>query len=99
VRDFNQAMMDLGATLCTRSAPDCQRCPLAEHCIALHQGQPTAYPAPKPKRDKPQRRTRFLLVAAPDGRLLLERRPPAGIWGGLWTPPGAARRNAGRGGG
>jgi A/G-specific adenine glycosylase len=84
---YNQAMMDLGATLCTRAAPRCTRCPLAQRCIALRQGRPTAYPAPRPKRDNPVRHTRMLLVADPGGRVLLERRPPAGIWGGLWAPP------------
>ena len=84
---FNQAMMDLGATLCTRSTPECQRCPLTERCVGLRQGNPVAYPAPKPKRSNPVRRTRMLLVIDPNGRVLLERRPPSGLWGGLWTPP------------
>jgi A/G-specific adenine glycosylase len=87
---FNQAMMDLGATLCTRAAPACGRCPLAARCIALHRGTQADFPAPKPKRGKPVRRTCLLLAAAPDGRLLLERRAPAGIWGGLWVPPALA---------
>jgi A/G-specific adenine glycosylase len=84
---YNQAMMDLGATLCTRHAPACARCPLAARCLALHQGVPSAYPAPKPKRRQPVRRTCLALVVAPDGRLLLEQRPPSGVWGGLWVPP------------
>jgi len=84
---YNQAMMDLGATLCTRAAPACARCPLATRCIALRQGTQRAYPAPKPKRDNPVRRTRLLLATAPDGRVMLERRAPVGIWGGLWVPP------------
>ena len=87
VSRFNQAMMDLGATLCTRSAPDCQRCPLTERCVGFHQGNPVAYPTPKPKRSTPVRQTRILLVIDPTGRVLLERRPPSGLWGGLWTPP------------
>jgi A/G-specific adenine glycosylase len=87
---YNQAMMDLGATLCTRAAPGCAACPLAARCIALQQGAQRAYPAPKPRRDNPVRRTRLLLVLAPDGRLLLERRAATGIWGGLWVPPALA---------
>jgi len=87
---YNQAMMDLGATLCTRAAPACARCPLAVRCIALGQGAQHAYPAPKPKRDNPVRRTRLVLATTPDGRLLLERRAPAGVWGGLWVPPALA---------
>lgn len=87
VAGFNQAMMDLGATLCTRSRPDCGRCPLAERCVGFRQGRPQAYPASKPRRDNPVRQTRMLLLADPLGRILLERRPPSGIWGGLWVPP------------
>jgi A/G-specific adenine glycosylase len=94
VGDYNQAMMDLGATLCTRGAPACGRCPVAVHCLALHQGAVAAYPAPKPKRDNPVRRTCLALALAPDGRLLLERRPPAGIWGGLWVPPALAEADS-----
>ncbi|WP_462329452.1 A/G-specific adenine glycosylase [Thiohalocapsa halophila] len=88
---YNQAMMDLGATLCTRASPACGRCPVAAHCLALHQGAQRDYPAPKPKRDNPVRRTCLLLVVAPDGRLLLERRAPTGVWGGLWVPPALAQ--------
>ena len=87
VAGFNQAMMDLGATLCTRSAPGCARCPLAAHCVAFRQGRPDAYPAPKPRRNHPVRQTRMLLVFDAAGRVLLQRRPPSGVWGGLWVPP------------
>ncbi|WP_295881152.1 A/G-specific adenine glycosylase [uncultured Thiohalocapsa sp.] len=90
VAAYNQAMMDLGATLCTRAQPACGRCPLAAHCIALHRGAQRDFPAPKPRRRNPVRRTQLLLAMAPDGRLLLERRPPAGVWGGLWVPPALA---------
>ena len=93
---YNQAMMDLGATLCTRAAPACARCPLAARCIALRQGAQQAYPAPKPRRENPVRRTRLLLPVTPDGRLLLERRPPAGVWGGLWVPPALAEADLDR---
>jgi len=87
VARYNQAMMDLGATLCTRAAPACRRCPLAARCIAFRQGRPDAYPAARPKRELPLRQTRMLLVQDTGRRLLLRRRPPAGIWGGLWVPP------------
>ncbi len=90
VAAYNQAMMDLGATLCTRTAPACGRCPLAARCMALQRGRQRAFPAPRPRRDSPVRRTRMLLAVAPDGSLLLERRPPAGVWGGLWVPPALA---------
>ncbi len=87
VAAFNQAMMDLGATLCTRAKPACQACPLAERCQALAQDAVSAYPAPKPRKQTPLRAVQLLLIRDPSGRVLLQRRPPAGIWGGLWTPP------------
>lgn len=92
--NYNQAMMDLGATVCTRSRPDCQQCPLATDCQALACGEPTRYPGRKPKKQIPTRQTVMLALAlvdddAIDGRAgkLLERRPPSGIWGGLWSLP------------
>jgi A/G-specific adenine glycosylase len=84
---YNQAMMDLGATLCTRSAPGCERCPLNNGCAALASGTPTAFPEPKPRKVLPNRSTLLLVVQNPAGEVLLERRPPAGIWGGLWSLP------------
>jgi A/G-specific adenine glycosylase len=87
VGDFNQAMMDLGATLCTRSRPDCDRCPLASDCLARAQGNPANYPGKKPRKALPVRQTRMLLLRDPAGRVLLEQRPPSGIWGGLWGLP------------
>jgi A/G-specific adenine glycosylase len=87
VADYTQAMMDLGALLCTPRRPRCDVCPLAEGCVAHAQGQEMAYPAPKPKRDLPVRATRMLLLRSADGEVLLERRPPVGIWGGLWSFP------------
>jgi A/G-specific adenine glycosylase len=96
VAPYNQAMMDLGATLCTRASPACGRCPLAAHCVALHRGAQRDYPAPKPKRESPLRRTCLLLAVSPDGRLLLERRAPAGVWGGLWVPPALAEAELAR---
>ena len=85
--DYNQAMMDLGATLCTRARPQCAICPLREDCQARLAGQIRAYPYPKPRRSLPSRATRILILANPRGEILLERRPPTGIWGGLWTLP------------
>ncbi|MGB5831938.1 MAG: A/G-specific adenine glycosylase [Thiohalocapsa sp.] len=87
VANFNQAMMDLGATLCTRSKPACRRCPLAEHCTGFRQGRPESYPGSKPRQDNPVRQARMLVVTDPLGCILLERRPPSGVWGGLWVPP------------
>ncbi|AHF02558.1 adenine glycosylase [Marichromatium purpuratum 984] len=84
---YNQAMMDLGATRCTRATPDCAHCPLAARCQALHQGRQRELPAPRPRRTLPERRTRMLLVRDDTGAVLLERRPASGIWGGLWSLP------------
>ncbi len=86
-RDYTQAIMDLGATVCTRTRPKCALCPVAEDCIALAEDNPTAYPGKKPSKDKPVKSAYFLLLQAPNGDILLERRPPSGIWGGLWCLP------------
>ncbi|MGD8378295.1 MAG: A/G-specific adenine glycosylase [Gammaproteobacteria bacterium] len=88
VAAYTQAIMDLGATLCTRSAPRCEHCPVADGCAALAQGRPAAYPEPRPRRATPVRRTRMLLIRDAD-RVLLEKRPPTGVWGGLWSLPEA----------
>lgn len=87
VGSYNQAMMDLGATVCTRTAPGCASCPLADCCIALARGEVAAFPAPRPRRQIPVRETLMLLVRNPAGEVLLERRPPIGVWGGLWSLP------------
>jgi len=86
-RDYTQAMMDLGATLCTRSKPNCAACPLSADCQALHRGKVIDYPQPKPKKILPQRSTIMLILQNPQGEVLLEKRPPIGIWGGLWSFP------------
>ncbi len=90
--DFNQAMMDLGATVCTRSRPACERCPLAADCRGLAMGEPQRFPGRKPKKQTPTRQTVMLaLELTGEGPAtvgtLLERRPPSGIWGGLWSLP------------
>ena len=84
--DYTQAMMDLGATVCTRSKPRCDTCPLAEHCLARTQGNPQDYPGRKPRKEKPVRCTTMLLLEHAD-EIYLQQRPPSGIWGGLWCPP------------
>ncbi len=85
--DYTQAMMDLGATLCTRSAPACERCPLQADCAARAAGTQRDYPGRKPKKTLPVRSTCFLMARDPEGQLWLERRPTTGIWGGLWCFP------------
>lgn len=85
VADYTQAMMDLGATVCTRSKPNCQACPLNENCAGLEVGDALKYPGSKPKKTLPTKTTHMLLIENQAGELLLEKRPPSGIWGGLWS--------------
>ena len=92
VGDYTQAIMDLGATLCTRSNPACERCPVSNDCQARMADTVTEYPGRKPKKAKPLRSTTMLLARA-DGRVYLERRPEAGIWGGLWSLPELGERS------
>ena len=87
VADYTQAIMDLGATLCTRSRPQCPRCPVASGCIALREGSTATLPAAKPARALPTRATTMLVVRDGRGRVLLERRPPTGVWARLWSFP------------
>jgi len=93
VADYTQAIMDLGATLCTRTRPRCGDCPLRADCAAHAEGRETAYPGRKPRKPKPLRVTHMVL--ARDGNALyLERRPQNGIWGGLWSLPELVERDA-----
>jgi A/G-specific adenine glycosylase len=85
--DYTQAMMDLGATLCTRSKPACAECPLTSHCLARINGTVALLPTPKPKKILPVKQVIFLLLSNQDQQLFLEKRPPTGIWGGLWSLP------------
>jgi A/G-specific adenine glycosylase len=87
VAAYTQAMMDLGATLCTRARPACGVCPLRDLCRAHALGRERDFPASRPRRSAPLRRVQMLIVQDRRGRVLLERRPPAGIWGGLWSLP------------
>ena len=85
--DYTQAMMDLGATLCTRSAPDCERCPVKADCLASARGEQLDYPGKKPRKVLAVKTTAFLMARAANGDIWLERRPASGIWGGLWCFP------------
>ena len=87
VADYTQAMMDLGATLCTRTRPRCDECPLVADCQAHAEGRERAFPGSKPRRELPIRATHMLLVRNAQGEVLLQQRPPTGIWGGLWSLP------------
>ncbi len=87
VADYTQAIMDLGATVCTRHQPRCGSCPLSEDCIARAEGSQTRYPVAKPRKPLPVRQATFVLLREPGGAVLLEKRPPVGVWGGLWSLP------------
>ena len=84
--DYTQALMDLGATLCTRTSPQCTQCPLQSDCEALKTDQVRCYPVPRPRRQLPVKAARLLILTDHEtGRIMLEKRPPTGIWGGLWS--------------
>jgi len=87
VADYTQAIMDLGATLCTRARPACIYCPVSEDCNARIEGTQDRIPAPKPKTHRPRRSVRMLVVQDASGAVLLERRPSAGVWAGLFSLP------------
>jgi A/G-specific adenine glycosylase len=83
---YTQALMDLGATLCMRARPNCAACPVAGDCVAFNQNRLDELPSPRPRKALPHRTLRVLLIER-GGELLFERRPPLGIWGGLWSLP------------
>ena len=85
--DYTQGLMDLGAMVCTRSRPDCGRCPLATLCQARQQGEPERYPQARRKRTVPVRAVNLLWVEDAGRRVLLQARPDSGLWGGLWSLP------------
>jgi A/G-specific adenine glycosylase len=85
--DYTQAQMDFGATLCTRADPACVVCPLQQSCVALRTGRVAELPTPKPGKPLPERRALMLWVEDAEGRVLMQRRPPTGIWGSLWSLP------------
>ena len=85
--DYTQAMMDLGATLCTRSKPACERCPLRDGCNAHASGRVAELPGKKPRKTLPEKHVQLVMVRNPQGEILLQQRPPTGIWGGLWSFP------------
>jgi A/G-specific adenine glycosylase len=85
--DYTQAIMDLGALLCTRSRPDCSNCPLRGACRAHRLGAQQELPRKRPRKQVPVRHTAFVMIETTAGELLLQKRPPTGIWGGLWGFP------------
>ena len=86
IERYTQALMDLGATLCSRLAPSCERCPVVRACVARRDERVAELPAPRKRRALPQKEVQWLVLRR-NGAVLLERRPSSGIWGGLWCFP------------
>ncbi len=86
-RDYTQAIMDLGSGICRPRNPDCPVCPVSETCQALLQDRTDQLPEPRPRRERPHRSVKLAVIENEHGEVLLERRPAAGIWGGLWSLP------------
>jgi len=86
IEAYTQAQMDLGATVCTRARPCCAECPVASDCVARRDARIAELPSPRPKKALPQRAVRVLVLERA-GEILLEKRPAAGIWAGLWSLP------------
>jgi A/G-specific adenine glycosylase len=88
IQDYTQAIMDLGATVCVPREPDCPNCPMKRTCQAYRSGEPTRYPEKTQKsRKMPLKSARLLLIINAQQEIYLEKRPPTGIWGGLWCFP------------
>jgi len=85
--NFNQALMDLGSSLCSRSKPQCPQCPLNTSCKAYKNELTYLYPTQKPKKIKPEKSCYLLMIISEHGEILLEQQPDQGIWGGLWSFP------------
>ncbi|MDA8127500.1 MAG: A/G-specific adenine glycosylase [Betaproteobacteria bacterium] len=86
IEAYTQGMMDLGALVCTRSRPDCAVCPVNADCVAHVQQRTAELPTPRPQKVRPEKQVQVLLLLD-RGELMLEKRPPQGIWGGLWSLP------------
>jgi A/G-specific adenine glycosylase len=86
VAAYTQAIMDIGASICTRANPGCEACPLAPGCVAHAMHREADFPAPRPRRKRPLRAKRYARIER-DGELLFEQRPPHGVWGGLLCLP------------
>lgn len=86
IEAYTQGLMDLGATCCTRSRPQCAHCPVAATCVARRDGRQAELPTARPRPTMPERAASFVLFCDAT-HLLLERRPPSGLWGGLLTLP------------
>ncbi len=93
IEAYTQGLMDMGATLCTRSSPSCGRCPMQARCVAFATGRTAELPVRKPKKATPEKAAHMLLMVD-RGQILLEQRPATGIWGGLLSLPELAGHQA-----
>ncbi len=84
---YNQAMMDLGSMICSRSKPQCHSCPIQPNCYSNQHNLTAQIPAKKPKKERPKKARQFLIMQNQKNEILLEKRPTKGIWGGLWSLP------------
>ncbi len=91
IETYTQALMDLGATVCTRTRPACERCPVAKDCVARREGRIDELPAARKRKPLPLKHATWLVLLY-KGSVLLERRPGSGIWGGLWGFPGGPEK-------
>jgi A/G-specific adenine glycosylase len=96
VAAYTQAIMDLGATVCTRRQPRCAACPWSAGCAARAAGRQADLPASRPRATVRERAVCMLLLRDAHGRVLLQRRPESGLWGGLWSLPEAADAHSAR---
>ena len=88
---YTQAVMDLGAGICSRTKPDCSNCPVQADCFALHADCIADFPGRKATKKNPEQYKQVLINRDPQGRVYLQKRPPTGIWGGLWSLPEISR--------
>ena len=86
IEAYTQGLMDLGATVCLRAQPLCLACPVEEHCVAKRDGRIQELPTPRPKKAVPEKSTTMLIIVDA-GEVLLEKRPPTGVWAGMWCFP------------
>lgn len=89
--DYTQAIMDLGATCCTRQNPRCEQCPVERFCLAKQMKRQTDFPSKKIKRQKPVKARKFLIILNQYNDIYFVKRPQKGIWGGLWCLPELAK--------
>ncbi|MCF6226629.1 MAG: A/G-specific adenine glycosylase [Xanthomonadales bacterium] len=91
---YTQAIMDLGASLCSRSQPDCEHCPVNADCYALQENRVAEFPGRKVAKKNPEQFKQLLINRDSQGRIYLQKRPPTGIWGGLWSLPEHTEQDA-----